>query len=199
MKKIVFIVLFGFYAQLIANDCFKIDGDIRCNNDVFDVPIEGPLVRPGLVETVLLKVYDVGRGQVSWELYMFDYNTNSEEGLKGKPYSKAYPYVYEPFKIGEIKKIYSNTPSGRKAIWQKIKVQREKEAKVIRSYISKCEKGAAKIAKGNQEAAELLTKHCFLHIRLNTDFEDFFKMEHWQQSFPDLKDKLLFPNYKFSI
>lgn len=189
MKKIVFVVLFGFYTQLIANDCFKIDGDIRCNNDVFNVPIEGALVKEGYAEIVLLKVYDVGLGQVSWELYRFNYTTDSEEGLKGKPYGKAYPYVYEFFKIGEVKKIYSNTPNGRRAMWQKIKTERAQQVKVIRSRISQCEKGAAKIAKGNKEATELLTKFCFHNIKR---FEDFSQMEYWDEQFPDLKEKLIY-------
>lgn len=89
MKKIMFVILFGFYTQLIADNCFEIDGDIRCNNDVFEVS--------GF--TVLLKVYNVGRGQVRPELYIFGYHTNSEEGLEGYPYSEASAYIYQQFKL----------------------------------------------------------------------------------------------------
>ncbi|WP_304207504.1 hypothetical protein [Helicobacter canis] len=186
MKKIMFVILFGFYTQLIANDCFEIDGDIRCNNDVFEVS--------GF--TVLLKVYNVGRGQVRPELYIFNYHTNSEEGLEGYPiYSEAPAYVYQQFKIGKVKKIYSNTPSGRKAMWQKIKTERvqraKQQAEVIRSYIAQCEKGATKIAKGNREATELLTKYCFYFIK-EYEYKDFFQMEDWEKQFPDLKEKLIF-------
>ncbi|MCH5312858.1 MAG: hypothetical protein J1E28_00445 [Helicobacter sp.] len=163
MKKYLFALLFGFYTQyLMANECFRIDGVSYCNNDVIEISNV----------SFLLKVYDIGRGQVRYELYVFNYTKESEEALKGDPVAlMTDSYFYESLRVGKSKKLYSNTPQGRKIFFASIKKEKDKEKNFVNTYINKCITGAKRYSKGSEEAERLLKHFCFRELEVDKRFE----------------------------
>lgn len=152
MRKVM-MLLFLMCISLIAEDCFKMNRQVFCDNDVIRLTETG--------QSMLVKVNDIGGGRVHWDLYVFYFNPTSEQGLKGEAFPNTSDYYHYQFKLGNVTKIYSNTPAGRKKILKEF----ENKEKQIKQTAQQCHKGAIKNSNGSQRSQELLEIFCAYSIR----------------------------------
>ena len=80
-------------------------------------------------------------------------------------------YFYESLRVGKSKKLYSNTPQGRKIFFASIKKEKDKEKNFVNTYINKCITGAKRYSKGSEEAEKLLKHFCFRELEVDKRFE----------------------------
>lgn len=156
MRKIV-TLFFLLCVSLVAEDCFKMSGQVFCDNDVIKITKTG--------QSMLVKVNNIGGGRVSWDLYIFFFNPTLEKGLRGEAYPNTSDFFDYQFKLGNVTKIYSNTQTGRNKILKEFERQKGNKEKQIKQTAQKCHKGAIKNSNNSQELQELLEIFCAYSIK----------------------------------
>lgn len=152
MKKLMLILLICL-THLGADECFRMNGNTFCNNDVLQIDQTG--------QTILLKVFDIGGGRVSYDIFAFSFNPTSEQGLLGEAYSGAVPhYVTDQFKLGRVTKLYSNTPNMRKLLLNNLQYKEDAKIKSVKAEAAKCKKGAEINSKNNAFVKQQLEALC---------------------------------------
>lgn len=156
MRKIA-TLLFLLCVSSVAEDCFKMSGQVFCDNDVIRITQTG--------QPMLVKVNNIGGGRVTWDLYIFFFNPTSEKGLRGNAHPNTSDFFDYQFKLGNVTKIYSNTQTGRNKILKEFERQKGNKEKQIKQTAQKCYKGAIKNSNNSQELQELLEIFCAYSIK----------------------------------
>lgn len=134
--------------EIVGNDCFKMNGDIHCNNDVYKTPLG----------YCILKVNALGGGRMSWNFYHYSMPSfkmaKQASDLEGSIIQAKCDE--KQLRAGKVKRIYSDTKVGREIFFQAV----SKKQKLVVANIDKCKIGARKNAKGNKEAELMLIELC---------------------------------------